>query len=140
MNTKRIGRRAGVRGFTLIEMLLVLVIIGLIGGLVVTNLVGKAEGANIKAASGQIQRLSMEVENYYLDTGSLPEELDDLVNDPGTAGWNGPYTQSSKLKDPWGEPYVYRYPGQHGTFDLFSKGPDRNEGGQDNNADITNWE
>jgi general secretion pathway protein G len=129
------------RGFTLVELLLVLVILALIGGLVLPGIIGKAEGAKVKAASSQISRLSMAVESYYLDTGETPESLDQLVEEPGSvAGWNGPYVKVSSLKDPWGREYVYQYPGDHGDFDIYSYGADGQPGGDDRNADINSWE
>ena len=137
----RQGRTAFEGGFTLVELLLVLVILALIGGLVLPGIIGKAEGAKIKAASSQIDRISMAVESYYLDTGSQPTSLDALVNEPGDAdGWNGPYVKSSILKDPWGRDYEFRSPGDHGDFDIVSYGADGQPGGDDNNADITSWE
>ncbi len=129
------------RGFTLVELLLVLVILALIGGLVLPGLIGKAEGAKIRAASSQIDRISMAVESFYLDTGGTPTSLDQLVDEPGDAdGWNGPYIKRSTLKDPWGREYSYRYPGEHGDFDILSLGADGQPGGEGNNADITSWE
>lgn len=137
----RQGRKALQGGFTLVELLLVLVILALIGGLVLPGIIGKAEGAKIKAAASQIDRISMAVESYYLDTGSQPTSLDALVNEPGDAdGWNGPYIKSSILKDPWGREYEFRSPGDHGDFDIVSYGADGQPGGDDNNADITSWE
>lgn len=128
-------------GFTLVELLLVLVILALIGGLVLPGIIGKAEGAKVKAAASQVSRISMAVESYYLDTGSTPESLELLVNEPGDAnGWNGPYVKPSSLKDPWGRDYEYRYPGEHGDFDIFSFGADGQPGGDGKNADINNWE
>jgi len=130
------------RGFTLVELLLVLVILALIAGLVLPGIIGKAESAKVKAASSQISRISMSVESFYLDTGTAPSSLDDLVNEPsGVTGWNGPYIKNSLLKDPWGEPYKYSVPGDHGAdFDIWSYGPDRQQGGEGKNADITSWE
>jgi len=129
------------RGFTLVELLLVLVILALIAGLVLPGIIGKAESAKAKAASSQISRVSMSVESFYLDTGSAPSSLDDLVNEPGgVTGWNGPYIKNTLLKDPWGQPYKYRVPGDHGDFDIWSFGADRQQGGEGNNADITSWE
>ena len=129
------------RGFTLVELLLVLVILALIGGLVLPGIIGKAEGAKVKAASSQISRLSMAVESYYLDTGDTPDSLDALVQESGNvAGWNGPYVKTSSLKDPWGRDYVYRYPGEHGDFDIYSLGADGQPGGEGKNADINSWE
>ena len=104
--------KKGQRGFTLVELLLVLVILALIAGLVLPGIIGKAESAKAKAAAAQISRISMSVESYYLDTGSTPSSLEELVNEPsGIAGWNGPYIKNSLLKDPWGKPYQYRVPG-----------------------------
>ena len=128
-------------GFTLVELLLVLVILALIAGLVLPGIIGKAESAKAKAASSQISRISMSVESFYLDTGNTPSSLDQLVNEPsGANGWNGPYIKNSLLKDPWGQPYKYTVPGQHGDFDIVSYGADRQQGGEKNNADINSWE
>lgn len=131
----------GRRGFTLVELLLVLVILALIAGLVLPGIIGKAESAKAKAASSSISRLSMSVETFYLDTGNTPSSLEALVNEPpGVKGWNGPYIKNSLLNDPWGQPYQYRVPGEHGDFDIQSFGADRQRGGEGNNADITSWE
>ncbi len=131
----------GQRGFTLVELLLVLVILALIAGLVLPGIIGKAESAKAKAASSQISRISMSVESFYLDTGSTPSSLDQLVNEPsGVSGWNGPYIKNSLLKDPWGQDYKFRVPGEHGDFDIWSFGADRQQGGEKNNADISSWE
>ena len=128
-------------GFTLVELLLVLMILALIGGLVLPRIIGKAEGAKVKAAALQVDRLSMAVESYYLDIGSPPDSLDLLVTESGNAkGWNGPYVRASLLKDPWSRDYEYRYPGEHGDFDLSSFGADGQPGGEGKNADINNWE
>jgi len=133
--------RTRARGFTLVELLLVLVILALIGGLVLQGIIGKAEGAKVKAAASQVSRLSMAVESYYLDTGATPESLDQLVEEPGSVGgWNGPYVKASSLKDPWGREYEYRNPGDHGDFDIYSFGADGQPGGEGKNADINSWE
>jgi general secretion pathway protein G len=129
------------RGFTLVELLLVLVILALIAGLVLPGIIGKAESAKAKAASSQISRISMSVESFYLDTGNTPSSLEELVNEPsGVAGWNGPYIKNSILKDPWGQDYKYSVPGEHGDFDILSFGADRQQGGEGKNADINSWE
>lgn len=136
-----IKRRRTNKGFTLVELLLVLVILALIAGLVLPGIIGKAEGAKVRAASSQISRISMSVESFYLDTGSTPDSLNDLVNEPSNAsGWNGPYIKNSILKDPWGREYQFRSPGEHGDFDIFSLGADGQRGGEGKNADITSWE
>lgn len=98
-------RKGGQRGFTLVELLLVLVILALIAGLVLPGIIGKAESAKAKAASSQISRISMSVESFYLDTGNPPSSLEELVNEPsGVNGWNGPYIKNSLLTDPWVSP------------------------------------
>jgi len=134
-------RNRGQRGFTLVELLLVLVILALIGRLVLPGIIGRAESAKVKAASSQIDRISMAVESFYLDTGSTPESLAQLVDEPGDAdGWNGPYIKRSALNDPWGREYEFRNPGEHNDFDIVSYGADGQPGGDDNNSDITSWE
>jgi len=128
-------------GFTLVELLLVLVILALIAGLVLPGIIGKAESAKAKAASSQISRISMSVESFYLDTGNTPSSLEELVSQPtGVTGWNGPYIKNSLLKDPWGQPYIYSVPGEHGDFDIESLGADRQRGGEGRDADINSWE
>ena len=141
LDKMKVRTRKNTRGFTLVELLLVLVILALIGGLVLPNIIGKAEGAKVKAAGSQISRLSMAVESFYLDTGATPDSLDELINESGNVdGWNGPYVKPSSLKDPWGREYVYNYPGEHGDFDLYSLGADGQPGGEDRNADINSWD
>lgn len=135
------GNNRKLRGFTLVELLLVLVILALIAGLVLPGIIGKAESAKVRATSSQISRISMSVESFYLDTGSTPDSLSDLVNEPsGASGWNGPYIRTSILKDPWGREYQFRNPGEHGDFDIISYGADGQPGGDDNDADINSWE
>ncbi|HSM69538.1 MAG TPA: type II secretion system major pseudopilin GspG [Xanthomonadales bacterium] len=139
MSNKLMKKRE--KGFTLVELLLVLVILALIATVVLPSIIGQAEGAKVKAAASQISRLSMSVETFYLDTGVAPESLDNLVNEPsGVTGWNGPYVKNSLLKDPWGKQYQYRSPGDHGEFDIFSYGADGQSGGEGKDADITSWE
>ena len=136
---RRHGRRQ--RGFTLVELLLVLVILALIGGFVLPNLIGTGEKAKVRAAGSAIGRISLSVDNFYLDTGNIPSSLEELVNEPsGATGWNGPYIKNSLLKDPWNRPYVYRAPGEHGDYDISSLGADGQVGGEGNNADINSWD
>lgn len=140
LNREKRTPRGHAGGFTLVELLLVLIILALIGGLVLPNIIGRAEGAKVKAASSQIDRLAMAVETYYMDTNSFPDTLDQLVdNSSGADGWNGPYVKRSILKDPWNREYVYLYPGEIGQFDIISLGADGQPGGEENNADIDNW-
>jgi general secretion pathway protein G len=127
-------------GFTLIEILLVVIIIGILAGLVVPNLVGRGEETRIKGAEADINGgISAALDLYELDTGSYPEKIDDLVIDPGsTKGWRGPYVKKGLPKDPWGNPYTYKKPGSNNasSYDLSSAGPDGQHGTED---DVTNW-
>jgi general secretion pathway protein G len=129
------------QGFSLIELLVVLVILGLIAGLVVPNIMQRGEDAKVRAAKAEIQRLSMAVDEFYLDSGRPPRELRELVERPSNArNWNGPYVNASNLVDPWDNPYQYRYPGQHRSYDIFSNGADGQPGGEGINSPITNWD
>ncbi len=128
-------------GFSLIELLVVLVILGLIAGLVVPNIMGRGEDAKSRTAVAEVQRISMAVDEFYLDTGRAPRELRELVERPGNvSNWNGPYINNSNLNDPWGEPYKYRSPGENRSVDIYSHGADRQPGGEGPNRDINNWE
>ena len=134
-------RHAGARGFTLVELLLVLVILALIAGLALPRLIGTGEKARASAAGSQISRLSMAVETFYLDTGTVPDALSELVTEPGGVnGWNGPYVKLSSLKDPWGREYQFKSPGERTEFDIYSYGADGQQGGDSYNADINSWE
>lgn len=129
------------QGFSLIELLVVLVILGLIAGLVVPNVMQRGEDAKMRAADAEIQRISMAVDEFYLDTGRAPRELRELVErPPNVNNWNGPYINASNLNDPWDYPYNYRYPGEHRSFDIFSNGADGAPGGEGPNARIANWD
>lgn len=140
---KNFSRGPGVRttGFSLIEMIAVLVLIGLIAGVVAPNVIGKLAGGKVKAAKVKVAATGSKVELYVLDVGILPERMEDLVARPGNAeNWNGPYAKQSDLKDPWDMPFVYKAPGDHGEFDLISLGADKREGGEGNDKDLGNWE
>lgn len=129
------------QGFSLIELLVVLVILGLIAGLVVPNILQRGEDAKIRAAEAEIQRLSMAIDEFYLDNGRVPKSLEELVEKPGNArNWNGPYVNNSNLVDPWENSYEYRYPGEHRNYDIYSYGADGSPGGEGSNQDITNWD
>jgi len=133
------------RGFTLLELLVVLVILGLLAGLVAPNLMDKFSQAKSKAARLDIEELSSVLDMYKLDVGRYPttaEGLGALVEAPASAKvWNGPYLKKKKVPvDPWSNPYHYTAPGQHGKFDLLSLGADNSEGGEGEDADVVNWE
>lgn len=129
------------QGFSLIELLVVLVILGLIATLVVPNIMGRGEDAKSRAAVAEVQRLSMAVDEFYLDTGRAPRELRELVEKPGNvSNWNGPYVNDSNLDDPWGNRYQYRFPGEQRDFDIYTHGRDGQPGGEGPDRDIANWD
>lgn len=137
-------RRCGSRGITLLELLVVLAILALIATIAVPALFGQLAASKTKTAQIQIKELGNVLDMYRLDVGSYPSEadgLDSLVNPPsGLERWNGPYLRNPEaLTDPWGRPYQYRLPGEHGEYDLFSLGSDGSEGGEGEAADVTSW-
>ena len=137
-------RGRGEAGFTLIELLVVLVILVLLASLVAPRVIGYLGSSRSKAARVQVQSLSTALELYKVDIGRYPstsEGLKALVETPpGAASWNGPYlTKKDVPSDPWGRPYGYRSPGQHGPFDISSLGADNQPGGSGENEDITSW-
>ncbi|HUF86826.1 MAG TPA: type II secretion system major pseudopilin GspG [Thermohalobaculum sp.] len=136
--------RRGERGLTLVELLVVLLIIGLIAAFAVPQVMNYLGGARQDSAAIQINQLSGILDLYRLDVGRYPsasEGLDALLERPsGADGWNGPYVRKAdSLVDPWGNPYQYRVPGQHGDFDLYSLGADGTEGGEGEDADVVSW-
>jgi len=136
------GRRGCRRGrFTLIEIMIVIVIIGMIAGLVGPALIQNLIKAKREAAKTQITLLKNACKDYYLDLSEFPRQLEDLVSNPGNPKWDGPYLDPPKVPvDPWGQPYQYECPGRHGDIDLYSFGEDKASGGEGKSADITSWE
>jgi general secretion pathway protein G len=137
------SRRRGESGFTLVEILVVITIIGLIMALVGPRVLNYLTESKVKAAKIQIESLSSALDLLYLDAGRYPttsEGLVALVQRPGNlAGWNGPYLKGAVVPvDPWGRAYVYRSPGQRGSYDIISYGADGQEGGTGTAADIVN--
>lgn len=131
-------------GFTLIELLVVLVILGLLAGLVGPQVLRHLGGAKSDTAQLQISELGAGLDLYHLEVGRYPsssEGLQALVEAPPSANnWHGPYLKKSRVpKDPWGNEYNYRFPGDHGPYDLFSYGADSAEGGEGDNQDIVSW-
>ncbi|MEP6943894.1 MAG: type II secretion system major pseudopilin GspG [Betaproteobacteria bacterium] len=133
------------RGMTLIEILVVLVLIGVVMGIVGGNFIGQGENAKRKAAKIEIEQIGQTLDLYKLEVGRYPtsqEGLQALLSAPaGVGNWNGPYWKKGTLpKDPWGNEYKYTAPGQHGAYDIVSLGSDGKEGGEGSAKDITSWE
>jgi general secretion pathway protein G len=131
-------------GFTLVELLVVLVILGLLAALVAPRVLSYLGSSKTKTAQLQITSFADALDLYRLDNQGLPttaEGLKALVEKPANAtGWNGPYLSQNKIpQDPWGKDYQYAAPGQHGEYDLFSLGADGKPGGEDENRDVVNW-
>ena len=131
------------RGFTLLELLVVMVIIGLLAGYVGPKYFAQVGKSEVKTAKAQIVSLEQALDQYRLDVGHYPtteQGLSALFVKPGDEPkWNGPYLKKETPPDPWGKPYIYKQPGEHGEVDLVSYGKDGQPGGSDNAADITNW-
>lgn len=131
------------RGFTLLELLVVMVIIGLLAGYVGPRYFSQIGKSEVKVARAQIDALEKALDQYRIDTGHYPSTehgLTALVTRPSNEPkWDGPYLKKAVPEDPWGNPYVYRFPGEHGEFDLLSFGKDGQPGGSGEAADITNW-
>jgi general secretion pathway protein G len=130
-------------GFTLIELMIVLFIISLLAALVVPRLLGQVGKAKEKSAQAQINLFATALDLMYLDTGGYPtteEGLKILREKPDNLpGWSGPYLDKPIPNDPWSRPYIYKCPGEHGPYDLYSFGADGVPGGEGENRDITNW-
>ena len=130
-------------GFTLMELLVVLAIIGLLAALVGPNVMNSLGGAKTKTAGIQIKDLEQALEMYKLDVGRYPsssEGLQALVKKPGSAtGWNGPYLKSDVPVDPWNREYQYKFPGEHGEVDIFTYGANGSPGGDGEDTDVGNW-
>lgn len=129
------------QAFTLVEILLVVIIVGVLAALVIPKIAGTSERARVTAATADINGgIKSALGQYEVDNGFYPKSLQDLIMSPSAAkNWHGPYLDQTKIPvDPWGNPYVYNFPGKHNqsSYDLFSVGPDGKEGTDD---DVVNW-
>ena len=133
------------RGFTLVEMLLVLVILATLAAVVVPKFAGRSKQAKVTATKSQISNLEIAIDSFEIDMGYFPKagnDLRDLVAEPNSNNvqdWRGPYLKKGIPRDPWGNDYVYNYPAKMniGSYDIYSGGPDMKTGTDD---DITNWQ
>jgi general secretion pathway protein G len=132
--------RSRIPGFTLLELLVVIVIIGLLAGYVAPRYFSQVGKSEVQVAKAQIDSLEKAIDQYRLDTRRYPSSeqgLEALVTRPANEpGWSGPYLKKAVPSDPWGRPYIYRYPGQKSDYDLLSYGRDGKPGGSGEDADI----
>jgi len=138
---KRSGSPSRPHGFTLLELLVVLAILGLIATFAAPQVLKWLSGAKSDSARIQIEALSTGIDLYRLEVGSYPPDLEALVSQPpGADRWDGPYLKKRTVpKDPWGRDYIYRYPGENGPYDLYTLGADGQEGGSGEDADVVSW-
>jgi general secretion pathway protein G len=146
MNSQRPA--SGRLGFTLIEILVVVIVIGLLAGLVGPRILGRVSEAKTATARTQIELIGLGLDNYRLDNGSYPTTEQGLValqekpvREPVPTSWRGPYLKKAIPSDPWGRPYGYASPGEHNPtgYDLWTYGRDGASGGEGDDADITSW-
>jgi general secretion pathway protein G len=133
------------RGFSLLELLVVMFILVLLAGTVTVVVTKRAEQAKLVRATADIENLGSAIDQYQLQNGVYPNELEDLRTKPGGVDlprWDGPYIKKPVPNDPWDRPYIYIVPGEKNadSYDLYSLGRDGAEGGTGSDADITNWE
>ncbi len=132
-------------GFSLIELLVVLVILGLLAAVVAPNVMNKLGGAKSKTTRLQIEELGAALDIFSLEVGRYPSSEEGLkalaINPNNSSNWNGPYLKKKTVPvDAWGNDYHYKYPGDHGDYDLYSLGADNSNGGEKDNADINSWQ
>jgi len=132
-----------IHGFTLLELLVVMVILGLLAGYVAPKYFAQIGKSEVKTARAQIDALEKALDQYRLDTGHYPSNEQGLAalntKPADETRWDGPYLKKAVPNDPWGKPYMYRLPGEHSELDLYSYGKDGQPGGNGEDADIGNW-
>jgi general secretion pathway protein G len=138
------GHKTAQAGFTLIELLVVMVILGLLAALVVPNFIKQEEKSKVKAARVQIESFGTALDTFRLDVGRYPtsqEGLEALRSRPsGLERWDGPYLKKEIPRDPWGNAYIYRSPGEREPYEVLSNGSDGVAGGSGDSTDIRSWE
>lgn len=132
------------KGFTMMELLIVLVIVGLLAALVGPTLYQQIKPAKQSAARAQIENFATALDSFYINVGRYPTTQEGLAvlrtKPEGEEKWRGPYLKKEIPSDPWGNPYLYQSPGRNGGYEIVSHGADGREGGEDDDADITSWE
>lgn len=137
---KRGARRSG---FTLVELMVVAIILGVLAALIVPQFLGRVGKARTAVAQSKIAVIESAIGLFATDYDRYPEDLDELVvrpDDVDEESWTPPALKAKDLQDPWGVQFLYRYPGDNSTFDLYTLGKDGTEGGDGENADVNNWE
>ncbi len=141
-NQKQWTRYKRRSGFTLVEIMVVVIVIGVLAALIVPTFLGRAQKAKRSVAKQKIGTIESAINLFQQDYSRFPDTLEELVSKPADVAdddWLPPSMKPKDLKDPWGNAFVYRYPGEHWAFDLLSLGADGQEGGSGENADVTNW-
>ncbi len=140
MNKKR--HRRNRRGFTIVEILVVVIIIAVLATMIVPKFLGRVGQSRQAVAKINIAEIEKAIEIFSYDYERWPAELDELVNRPGDideAKWQPATIREKDLVDPWGRQFLYRQPGEHGIYDIYTLGKDGQEGGEDEDSDIGNW-
>ena len=134
-------RRVRRHSFTLIEIMIVVIIIGMLAALVGPNIVSNLDKSRVKTTKAQVVSIKNAVQQYYMDMSAYPTRLDELLTNPGNEKWDGPYLEAKKVpKDGWGNDFQYSVPGQDNMpFDIISYGGDKSSGGTGYNEDISCW-